>query len=492
MARTTLKAGTIGYALPFSARDTTSTTGAGLSGLVFNTGGLVAEYRRQGQSTWTSIPLVSMALGTWVSGGVATDTGVAGDYEVGLPNAALIAGALWVRIRIYGAANMLVWETIIDLDLIDRQDAVRAGLTALPNAAAGANAGLPLGDASGRVDVGKVLGTAQTAGDLAALLAEIEGETDALLTGVIVTTNNDKTGYALAVAPPTAIQVRQEIDANSTKLDADVSSRLAASGYTAPDNADVVTALADVVTILARVSGAVALNSDMQTLLGRITGAVLLAASYVTPPTVGQIGLQITSDHGAGPYGPSGSGLYTWTINVNAIPAYVVIQDTNGTVLRRGTATAGSIVFDLDPGNYRALVSAGPAWAPIASPGYVPFTVGANGSTTIALTSQSITPPSSPSGCTLYGDEAVGGTPVVGRTVTITALGLPYVAGGYQQEGGLSGNVTTLTTDSSGHWSYPQGIQGSRYRVKIAEAGVDRYVVLPTSGSARLADLADS
>jgi hypothetical protein len=38
---------------------------------------------------------------------------------------------------------------------------------------------------------------------------------------------------------PTAVQIRQEIDANSTKLDAPVSTRLAGSAYTAPANSDI-------------------------------------------------------------------------------------------------------------------------------------------------------------------------------------------------------------------------------------------------------------
>jgi len=46
---------------------------------------------------------------------------------------------------------------------VDLSDSVRMGLTALPNAAAGANGGLPLGDASARVDIGKWLGTAPNA-----------------------------------------------------------------------------------------------------------------------------------------------------------------------------------------------------------------------------------------------------------------------------------------------------------------------------------------
>jgi len=42
---------------------------------------------------------------------------------------------------------------------------------------------------------------------IAADLAEIEGETDAIVAGVTVTANNDKTGYALATAPPTATAI---------------------------------------------------------------------------------------------------------------------------------------------------------------------------------------------------------------------------------------------------------------------------------------------
>jgi hypothetical protein len=38
---------------------------------------------------------------------------------------------------------------------------------------------------------------------------------------------------------PTAVEIRQEIDANSTKLDAAISSRLAGSAYTAPANSDI-------------------------------------------------------------------------------------------------------------------------------------------------------------------------------------------------------------------------------------------------------------
>lgn len=80
-------------------------------------------------------------------------------------------------------------------------------------------------DAAGLVDANTVKvgptgsGTAQTARDIGA--------------GVIAATVSDKTGYSLSVTPPTAVQVRTEMDSNSTKLanlDAAISTRSTYSG----------------------------------------------------------------------------------------------------------------------------------------------------------------------------------------------------------------------------------------------------------------------
>ena len=69
--------------------------------------------------------------------------------------------------------------------------------------------------------------------------------------------NVNKTGYSLTVTPPTAVQVRQEIDSNSTKLDATVSSRMATFAYTAPDNAGIAAIYAVVDTEVAAILAAV-------------------------------------------------------------------------------------------------------------------------------------------------------------------------------------------------------------------------------------------
>lgn len=89
-------------------------------------------------------------------------------------------------------------------------------------------------DAAGLVDANAVklgptgAGTAQTARDVGASVVAAS-----VTAGVAVTTNNDKTGYTLTVTPPTAVQVRTEMDSNSTKLanlDAAISSRSTYAG----------------------------------------------------------------------------------------------------------------------------------------------------------------------------------------------------------------------------------------------------------------------
>lgn len=88
--------------------DSSATDGSGLAGLVFNSAGLVARYKREGQSTWTTITLANGTLGTWSSGGFKEDTIAGGWYELGLPNV-IIASATtvdWVVLDIRGATNM--------------------------------------------------------------------------------------------------------------------------------------------------------------------------------------------------------------------------------------------------------------------------------------------------------------------------------------------------------------------------------------------------
>ena len=121
--------------------DSSSTTGAGLANLAYNTASLVAYYFAGDLSNEVAITLATATLGTWTSGGfVAVDnTNMPGWYEIGIPDAALDGGnecALQFR----GAANMVPVNVYIELDTVDYQTAAfGANTTTPPTAAANAS-----------------------------------------------------------------------------------------------------------------------------------------------------------------------------------------------------------------------------------------------------------------------------------------------------------------------------------------------------------------
>ncbi len=141
-------AGSTSQSLPIFVQN--ATVGGGYAGLLFNSAGLAGEYRRKGQGSWTSISLATMTLGTWVNGGWISDGALAGAYEIGIPNAALAAGAEWVEIRFYGATSMSPVLIFIELDAVNYQspNSFVTGINAL---APPTNWNLETIDPSGRV-----------------------------------------------------------------------------------------------------------------------------------------------------------------------------------------------------------------------------------------------------------------------------------------------------------------------------------------------------
>lgn len=122
-------------------RDNSVTTGAGLTGLVFNTASLTAYYSRQNAAA-TAITLATQtATGAFSSGGfVAVDgTNMPGLYRLDIPDAALATGVNTVYIMLKGATNMEPCVLEIELSSVNLQDAVRGGMTAFPNVASGSS-----------------------------------------------------------------------------------------------------------------------------------------------------------------------------------------------------------------------------------------------------------------------------------------------------------------------------------------------------------------
>ena len=129
MSKNKQYAGQTSNSLAIFVQDTSSTTGGGLSGVTNASSGLVMEYRRYGQSTWTSVTPVSKTLGTYVSGGIVADGSLAGAYEVDFPDAAFAAGARLVWLRVRGVTNMLPVLIEIELDAVNYQDGAGFGLS---------------------------------------------------------------------------------------------------------------------------------------------------------------------------------------------------------------------------------------------------------------------------------------------------------------------------------------------------------------------------
>lgn len=171
------KGGLTSVSLAIFIADTSSTTGGGLSGVTSASSGLVMEYRRAGQSTYTSVtPQAGKTLGSYLSGGIVADGALGGAYEVDFPDAAFASGARMVLCRIRGVTNMLPVLIEIELDAVDYQDAAAFGLLKFADIETDTQniqSRLPAALVDGRI------------------VAQAQSVTD-------------KTGYSLTVSPPTA------------------------------------------------------------------------------------------------------------------------------------------------------------------------------------------------------------------------------------------------------------------------------------------------
>jgi hypothetical protein len=166
MAKLTVRSGASTRSEYIFINDSTSTTGAGLTGLVFNSAGLTAYYVTE-RGTPTAITLVTLASATaaYSSGGfIAVDaTNLPGVYRLDIP-AAVFATTKGI-VMLKGATNMVPVLLEYDVVAYDPTDTVRLGLTAIPNVAQGTTGAISTGNATGQVTVA---------------------------------TNNDKTGYSLS------------------------------------------------------------------------------------------------------------------------------------------------------------------------------------------------------------------------------------------------------------------------------------------------------
>lgn len=157
-----ITAGATSRRVPVWLADSSSTTGAGLTGLAFNSAGLSCYYWRESDANvgGTNVVLVTAARGTFASGGfVEKDAAnLPGLYEFGIPDAALAAGAKWVKVMFKGATNLAPRVITIKLSAFDLDTATvtlanggittaKFGAGAIDAAALAADAGNEIADA---------------------------------------------------------------------------------------------------------------------------------------------------------------------------------------------------------------------------------------------------------------------------------------------------------------------------------------------------------
>lgn len=135
MAKLSRKVGATSQIFQIFIQDSSSLTGAGLTGLTNSSSGLTAYYHRDTDTTATAINLVSMTVGTFTSSGFKEidATNMPGWYQFCPPNAALASGAS-VAFHLKGATNMAPLPIEVDLDAQADITAVDGQLTSGNNA----------------------------------------------------------------------------------------------------------------------------------------------------------------------------------------------------------------------------------------------------------------------------------------------------------------------------------------------------------------------
>jgi hypothetical protein len=243
-----------------------SSTGAGLTGLTNASSGLIISTIADVESSATAytaggstIETIS-TLGTFAAP-TATKcrfkevdaTNHPGLYELQFADARFaVSNARALRVSISGATGLLTRDLTVQLTSFDPDDAIRAGLTSLPNANAEASGGLPTLSAaqasngtiqanvhrwltgtpnslqSGRVDsyigaitAGVIAAASFASGALDAVWSTATRTLTAFGFSVTIGTNSDKTGYTLTSAYDAAKTAAPASDTSAIKVKTD-------------------------------------------------------------------------------------------------------------------------------------------------------------------------------------------------------------------------------------------------------------------------------
>lgn len=495
MARRKRNQASASNSLPVFLRDRTSTTGAGLGGITHTTSGLVLEYRREGQSTWQNVtPLVAKTLGTYVSGGIVADGTVTGSYEVDFPDAAFLAGANWVVLRIRGAANLVEWMEEIELDQ-------------------------PVGFSSLSIDAGKVIlqpvqpnVVIPQVTTVASVVALQSGAVDSVSAGVWNYTAGSGRqltqfgfqvivgGYAAGQAPPSDSTIRDTFYntlpsagfVNGSFGDRWLISNNNNRGLAVTGSGHIASVLHDAnpnsIPEDAFITGAISARATAADFVSEIVSGV----ESITVIT--RLGTMVESD-GAGQFrfdtialsmapagggGGTGTGANTVTVTVNLSGSPVEgakVRLTKGGESYLGTTSvSGQVVFNVDNGTWLVAIT-----SPNTTFAGANLVVTGNQAASYNLTAISITP-SAPGNVTGYWLVlGANGLPETGAAISMQAVSVECGNPGLA----LDTAVRTASSDGSGVAQFTNLTPGVRYQAWRG-TGAKVYLVIPSDASGNL------
>lgn len=133
-----------------------SNPGEPVTGLVFSSLDSASYARAGGVRVAITLKTLSAADAVYDAGGfiLVDDTNMAGTYRLDVPDAAFATGVDQVVIQIDPGATRVCAPVLVDITDVDLRDAVRGGMTALPNVDAGSAGGVATDtDANGAVRI---------------------------------------------------------------------------------------------------------------------------------------------------------------------------------------------------------------------------------------------------------------------------------------------------------------------------------------------------
>ena len=187
-------AGTTSKLITVFIQASTSTTGAGLTGLNASSSGLIWYWFAEDSTASAQVTLASGNLGTWTSGSIkeVDSTNLPGFYELGIPNTVIAStnSRSWVTMMLSGATSMVPLPVELQLVAYNPMDGVTLGLTDVKSNVLqwnSTNVATPNIGGVPKVDVVDWLGTAVTS-SAGVPIVDVAAGTITTVTGTVTAT----------------------------------------------------------------------------------------------------------------------------------------------------------------------------------------------------------------------------------------------------------------------------------------------------------------